>query len=336
MPVMKKIWHQPCTAEPIGLSSGSSLDRNRDFLFLLKEALLSHPTNPWTMVASSNRSVASLADNWSSPADISRGSSDTWPGSWMILKSPTGTKGPFYMLLDLTSLADDRTDWYISKDPFDVSSLSPYRVPGGVSTYASPGARLLFGSRGSAYHITGETILVADDGSFVATTQTRAYVDSSGEEWGDPYDCSLVFFNVLDDADPTDPYPFVMFTDDSDRQLKTNQFDSTWRSYGRSIYPDGSNSTCYFLAPRAVSSDYRLDVQECVTDNPLNSQRPFAWPIEVWTVDSGRRMRKGILSDMWWASRWMYSWGQPGYDGQTLVAQQSGCIWLPATQPYRY
>lgn len=335
MPVLKKNWVQPYTFQLFGRDS-NSYTRNRECLFFLKTALISHPTNPWTVVASSNRSVASTGDNWSSSSDIVHGSNDTWPGSWIILKSPTGTQGPFYMIFNWTTSADYDTDWYVTTEQPDVSSLSPYRVPDLPSAKAGYDNIRLFGDTGSGYYLSGITIVTADDGSFVATCSQEVLWPGDGKEWGEPRLYGSCFFNVLDEVQDNDPYGFVMWTaDGGGTSIWQNPEESTWNTM-KSVYPDGTPVTCYPMRPAFVAGNIRRAVQEAVCDNPMDTWRPLAWPIEIWTADSGKRMRKGVLSDMYWAPRYMYSWGQPGYDGQNLVAQQHGCMWLPATEPYRY
>ena len=74
-------------------------------IYQFKRGLTSAPIGAWTVLASSGKAgggslVASTDDNWTSSADLVRGTSDSSARAWILLKSPNSPLGPYYFLLD--------------------------------------------------------------------------------------------------------------------------------------------------------------------------------------------------------------------------------------------
>lgn len=66
-------------------------------LYAIKVVLTSFPTNPWTVVASSNTTVANTSDNWTSASSVVFGSGAS-NRSWIVLKQ-TGISSNFQLAL---------------------------------------------------------------------------------------------------------------------------------------------------------------------------------------------------------------------------------------------
>jgi len=92
-------------------------------------------TAPWTVIASSNGTVADASDNWTTSADLVWAATGT-AHSWIVLRQ-TGINGQnFELLLDCNSASNNRlTVSWTPATGFDVSSPSTLTAP--TATYQS-------------------------------------------------------------------------------------------------------------------------------------------------------------------------------------------------------
>jgi len=332
MAILQKDWHQPYTYQLL-TRAGTSYERTRNMLFFIKQGLLSHPTSPWTVVASGNESVASLADNWSAYTDVLRGYNDTDPGSWIVLKSPAGYYPELWLLLDYTTPSVDyRSRVYLTTVEPDISSLSPYRVPEIVGPSCGRDEVQLQYSTGSGHYKDFISMVVAADGSFVVTGPSDPYRYSTRNMWW-PAELNLFFFNRMRDTNPLDPYGFALGMSNADTNCLVNFSGTTWSGANiHTIHPDGEEALCAAVWPGTGSASELLMMR----DDYWKNWRPQAWPIEILSVTTDKESKKGTLEDMWWGSRWAPCWGQPGFEGEDMVAMQKGILWLPCNEPYRW
>lgn len=335
MAILAKDWHQPYTSAYMGVDSYT--ERATYFMYLLKEGLLSHPTSPWTVVASSNGSVASLADNWSSVADVVRGTNDTWVGSWIVMKTPPGSGTQLYLRIDYTSTTEYSENVWMSPDAPDLSALSPYRVPqfSAASPVFGRDQTHLHGDLTGSLHRAQFCMAVASDGSFVATSHAFVSPDSFGA-W--PIIRSLFVFNRLKYAHPLDPYGFVLITSDTQYPLRGIDGVPWTGSDGMfSLHPDGTPILCAACWSGGQSAAVR-PIYKLVADDFLRDYRPLAEPIPIVSVTSGKTYRKGELEDLWLGAYDLppLRWGQPGFDGTDMTVAQKGILWVPCTDLPRY
>lgn len=333
MTILNKIWHQPYTETLISRVSGDAEVVRAGYHLFLKNGLLSHPTHPWTVVASSNRTVADTNDNWSTTSDITYGKNDTWPGSWMLLKSPTGVRGPFYMLLDRTNISSIVTRVVISKSTVDLENLSPVRQPTFLGPYCVFSGSL-WDTGWSGHYISSISLVVADDGSFVMGAPRRAG-QSLSRSYSESNDDTYFFFNVLEDVNPLDPYGFVLWSAGTASNCQNSVTDAQWAT-AVSIHPDGTQVTCAILHPIITRASYFDQLPYISYEDALRAYKPFAWPMHITAITSGKEFVKGVISDIYWGGTFRPQNAQPGYDGLNMVAMRKNLLWVPCLTPYRW
>lgn len=298
----------------------------RTHMWQLKEALINAAVGAWTVVASGNRSTAGLYDTWTTWANVDGRNSDddtyVSPGSWMLLKSPTGTRGPFWLLFEISSTSfssSTPTRFWITKTEPDLSNVVDYRLPPLTGPYAHTWATLDVG--GVDNHVD---ILVADDGSFCMIN--RRFPTEQG---GLGYPRTFLFFNILDDVPSQDPYGFLFFAT-GNQSSNLEQGDVTW-TYGVGIDPDGVASNRSFARTVPRNSNGTLSA----TRTPANAiAEDPAWglyyseKIPIFCTTAGRRGIRGTLSDIWWAP-FNVTTGVCGFiDTSTKVCCMQS-LWLP-------
>lgn len=328
MAILQKTWTQHYNSKPLPPLPDSRYSLATTAvpltLLLFKNAL---KTAGWTVLASSNRTVADLNDNWVTYGDITRGGNDTWPGSWILLQAPTTPTT--WLLLDFTSSSHSEIQlrWCLSQP--DISALSPYRVPEATgSEFDHPW--FVSGPSSGAYEYYF-TMLTATDGSFLLV---GTFVSTN--------DDNLLMFNVLRGADPKDPYPFVIWMKDdwTDRDVFVDSYDvintRVW-----SFAPNGTVVNCSLLYPVTLyGPTYENNIVTRSVDDPNRGWKPFSWPIRVVNKTSGYLGHKGYLEDFWWGAeeggQADLRWQQPGFDGQSLVVMRRGCWWIPCIEPFKW
>lgn len=328
MTVFSKTWCQPENARC--LTRDGNIDRSVYSLLRWKDSLVNAPVGAWTVIASSNRSAASTSDLWLSGSDVARGSTLAWPGSWIWLKSPTGSRGPFYLLMDWTSTADYRCNFYISKQAPDLSNLTPFRVPSPKSPYVNQ-ADAIFADYYSGNYLDWTTTLVADDGSFFFFSCLEVFISGgfpyADVEW-------MVAFNIMDDVDFRDPFGacFVVYFSKLNTWLSTGQ--ST--KYFYSLDPDGTQINLSLTSRNGpLGTDNHNFSSRVMSDDKLRGKL-YSEPVWMFCPDSGRKGFRGRLSDIWWTTRPpMYEFGTGAYEGRDLKLQKVGCFWVPAAEPVR-
>ncbi len=327
MSILQKTWSQPYNsyalpALPLGrIDLGTDLESS--MLVLLKDAL---KTVGWKVLASSNRSVANTSDNWSSPTNVDRGLNDTWPGSWIVLKSPWIPT--VYMLIDYTSVASYRLRIRWSPSMPDISSPHIYRVP--EATGPEINEEVYVNGPGSGAYEWYMTVLTATDGSFILITSSIDVTDNN-----------VLMLNFIRDADPRDPHPYVIWqkTASVPDQLKEPHTSSNDHVF--SFASDGEPVECSFQYPAVLHGTTTTEIASYASDDLQRGYRPFSWPVRVVVRTAGYEGFKGFLEDVWWGAvesqtlesmRWM----QPGYDGANMVVMRRGCFWFPCLEPFRW
>lgn len=96
LPSLSKTWQHAVNQS--AAAQGSAGLTNRNVLRLIKNALKGFGSNPWTVVSSSNGTVANSSDNWASAADMI-GANPGVAHSWIVLRQ-TGIATNFEICLD--------------------------------------------------------------------------------------------------------------------------------------------------------------------------------------------------------------------------------------------
>jgi hypothetical protein len=330
MAILQKSWHQPFTNQFI-TRSGDSYDRTRSYLWHIKEALISHPTCPWTIVASSNQTISSLGDNWTSVSDVVKGTNDTWNGSWILFRTPTISFPRLWLYIDWTDTLNSQANIRVTTTQPDVSSLSPAK--GLVLDGPTCGENGWIQSATiSGTYSDDMSAIVASDGSFLITQGEG--VNFAGDPMTISSDKYWLMFNRLQDVQSQDPYGFVLGSSGNISDSLVNEGAFPWRDF-RTIHPNGSQVTCSIVRPQIPSSSQQYAF-EALIDDPLRNFNPVAYPMRVVSTTSGKESYKGFLEDFWWGARLVRKFGQPGFDGASLAVMQKGLLWVPAVEPYRW
>jgi len=336
MAILSKTWteiYNQYAIPVLSLLRTSSSYNSPSFLYFFKEGLKADPS-PWTVLASSNTSVADTNDNWNGPSDIilvgTFGVTDTWPGSWMVLKS--STVPAIYLLLDYSTTSTYRVNARWSEYPYDLSDSGIYRLP--TATGPEISAEWAITEPGSGSYEYYITMLKADDGSFI-------YIGTPNASVGD---INYLMLNFLREAAPQDPYPWIVWQKSS--YTASNAFLDPNNYSSDDVYalaPDGTMLNCSFEYPvlcYGASSEGSLPIMSA--DDLTRGTRPFSWPIRVVSRTTGYRGFKGYLEDLWWGAvegpaKENMRWQQPGFEGQNMVVMRRGCWWIPCPgEPFKW
>ncbi len=330
MPILRKTWHQPYTAELLARTSDTAACM-RVYLYLIKMALLSHPTNPWTVLASYGGGVVGTDDNWTSSDVLGRGPNDTTVGSWILLQAP-GTS-TVYLYLEWTGNLDYQVNVWVTTEKPDLSNLSTVKglVLGGPKCGQDSWTLLV--STGTA--VNSMSAVVADDGSFTIMHTLGLNQIGAGDRWSSVKEYDVLWFNRSEDVNPLDPYGFTLFcTNDTSNALV--EVDTTaWRDV-RSIHPDGTQIVCTIGITATIYDSYFVDLQSTVCDDFMRNWRPLVMPMRIYATTPGKESYKGVVSDMWWGTKETPRFGQPGFEGEEMVVMQKGILWVPCSEPYRW
>ena len=323
---MQKIWCQP-------LLSLSEYRLRGDFayrtgLWLLKESLVNASVGAWTVVASSDTFVAGLYDTWNVWSDVrfqyAMESTYINPGSWMILRSPAGTKGPYWLVMQhsMNSFTNAPSFFYFTKSQPDLSQMVPHRLPPmtGSSIFTSA---ILGTSYGGAPMETAQTdCIVADDGSF--TYLVRQLLQNGTDNFTNMY----FIFNVMDETPIYDTFgAFVFATRTTGTSIK--QGDSFFRTEGRGMDPDGTTTTLAMVRKYPVDGTYvyaNLGIAGGMLEDPLWNKYTSE-PIHVYCSDSGRQGYRGRLVDLYWNPKQLGPGVVAFKDFEMLCSDQ--CFWFP-------
>lgn len=333
MTVIAKDWIQPFTSKLL-TTSISETDQSRAYLFWLKEGLTSHPTSPWRVVASSNQTTVALGDTWLSESDVNRGTNDTWPGSWIVLKGPEGYPPDIWMILDWThpTAANLQNVKFTVSAPY-LDTITTYRVPETIGSYFGFDSLELYNAGGSVQSINMITMLVASDGSFIVTNPSTKYTNLV-DNWTLSGERSLFFFNRLRDVQALDPYGCVCGASGDNSTVLDTPSATTWSGTRiKSLHPSGVEIGCAATWPRSASN---IDVPEASADDYVRNWKPFATSMRVISVTSAYEYNKGTLEDMWWGGLYPPKFGQPGFEGQDFNVMQKGALWMPCFEPFRW
>ena len=109
LPTLAKTWQY--NVNNLSPSQGSALASNKRVIRLIKDAMIGFASSPWTVVSSSNASVANSSDNWASDTDITM---DSGAHSWIVLKQ-TGIASNFQICFDLNSASSYYMTYVVSQ-----------------------------------------------------------------------------------------------------------------------------------------------------------------------------------------------------------------------------
>lgn len=311
-------------------------------MYWFKEALVNASVGAWTVVASSNTSVVGLYDTWTSWEDVicQNSMNDTYinPGSWMILKSPTGTKGPYWFIMALSDDNYDRatpTRFWITKSEPDLSNMVTYRLPPFTGPAASGACVVQPGSSGGNSQAYIIDVVVANDGSFFMFVRYGVSdVDGSSSV------SSLLIFNIMEETPRQDTFGAFFFAkDDITSTLDLNS--SVWND-GIGLDPDGTQITLSMVRNYPTSQDGTTKPNQSILHNEVEDpyyNKYASEQIRTYCTTSGKKSYRGRLSDVWWCPRSLVL-GTPAFlDRDTRVCSVGGsgsAFWIPCPgDPFR-
>lgn len=327
MALLQKTWSEIYNSRPLPvlplLRTYMGAYASPSFLLYFKEGLKNAPS-PWTVLASSNMSVVSTDDNWTQPSDVTRHGSvnDTWPASWILLKS--STTPPIYLIIDYTTVSSYWVTLRWSESQPDISNLDLYRTPEATGPEIKKDWYIAEPYSGSyEYYIS---MLGAMDGSFIVI----GTMTGSDE-------ANVLMFNRIRDASPKDPYPWVVWI--KGNSTPRDVFFLPNQAANNDVFSfavDGEPVDCSFVFPAKMSGASTVTpLSNYSADDSLRNWRPFSWPVRIIIRTTGYRGFKGYLEDFWWAaaegsgSRDNLRWMQPGYEGTDMVVMRRGSWWIP-------
>lgn len=178
----------------------AAYQRIEAILYALKDRLTSDGYGAWVVLASSGKNgggslVADASDNWTSPEDLVWGSTSGSDRSWVLLQSPNGRAGTFYLLIDY--YGSDRYKAYLTftRSQPDISAPAiNARPPATGDEWSHSDQQVGYGQESSA-NVTQFVLSRAIDGSFFGGVCTPKF-DQSAEQCNHFFG-TLFIFNVI-------------------------------------------------------------------------------------------------------------------------------------------
>lgn len=330
---MEKTWCQPLISATEYRLRGDYAYRTA--LWQLKEALVNAPTGAWTLEASGNTLVAGLYDTWTSWADVrfQYYMEGTYinPGSWVVLRSPVGTKGPYWLVLQhsIQTYGSYPSRIWITKSAPDLSQPVPHRLPPMTGPAILASAIMGSGGSGAPNDIGQTDCVVADDGSFVWFT--RQVLLNGADNFAHTY----IIFNIMDETPAYDTFGAFVFA--TEYTLSTTYQNTTiFTTEGRGMDPDGTVTTLAMVRkyPRDGASAYtELGICSGMVEDPLWNKYASE-PIHVFCTNSGRQGYRGRLVDIYWMPKQMTQGVVAFRDFNLHTCSQA--FWVPTpTMPWR-
>jgi len=283
LPTLSKTWQ-------FNVNSASKVSYGQ-ILFSIKDALVSFGSNPWTVVRSSNGSVANDTDNWASAGNV------VWSysgHSWIVLKQ-TGIATNFQILLE-TSYS---SGGHAANMKFWASPSAGFSG-GGWSTSVRPTAT-------DEVDLTGTRQLAVSNYEVPGRVHVMMSTDGQCTRWVVCVNSKVPHLVAIDLPQApisawTDPWVGVITVQGYNTGATTD-----WPTYSKlndsSIYTFGliGGDTVNFYLTSAMYGGGMVGQNITVPDDQTG-EWPMA-PIGLACQTTGHRgVRKGTLFDMWWAS----------------------------------
>jgi len=323
----KKTW---VTVDAGTYVSGSANDTTvaPAMMYQFKRGLTSAPIGAWTVLASSGKAgggslVASTDDNWTSSADLVRGTSDSSARAWILLKSPNSPLGPYYFLLDYWhATSDSYCQMYFTKSQPNISSPSTTARPTVTGFEWSYANEPFHGISNTDLGGTRSYLFTAHDGSF-------AFFGTSGYAYTlavSPYVRSGLVFNVLSkqslaawDTVGAASMHFGPLAVDS------SIITTAWR--WKTLHQDGSAVSLAQIQWAVNLSRNIMRYMHTPAFGPITD-----WPtLPIWLVcvDTSKKCIRGYLEDISFTSECTFD-GQIFFRNEVPAAVKMG-IWLVPT-----
>jgi len=323
MMTLTKTWNQPVQGV-LMTESGDIGTQLQNYLWQLKEGLVNSSVGAWEVLASSASGeswVASRDDNWVSPSTIEYGQPDSSAQrAWMVLKSPTSPRGPYYMILDYWSTGpatDYQMQVYFTKSLPDLSTLSTTARPAPTGDEWSHLDVTPWSVEADVFSHNC-SLAVASDGSFVLF----------GNRAGHPYFTSAWVFNIMtqDTVKPADGVGAVSMIWGASTVKMTQA--NLPRFQG--LHPlDGSQvdiAACTLLAGSTKVMD--------AMPEDTTTQRHLGLPVWMFATTAAKLSMRGRLEDLYWAPDELQD-GYPSYVNSAFEGVKVGPLWVPAEESPR-
>lgn len=298
-----------------GAEFGSTLyTQTRRLLFELKQGLVSSTVGPWTVVASSNGAVANTNDNWTSSDSVSWVTAVGSPHSWIVLKSPNVSPGPYYFIIDYVNPTNNYgTTIHFTKTQPNISSPSINNRPPALGTESTQSATLYNSNAG--VFCTRINLICAHDGSWIMFATAGAYDGPM----------TIMIFNV--------------FNQSTVRSSDTFKAGYVWLANRTAIIPETDGSVDFKRPDAALPSSYR-ELQSCymayagntsVLDFLREDKADGKWPllpIYLFNADAGVRGFMGTPEDIYWAPKHLTDGSSISYRG-TVEYMKMGPFAIP-------
>lgn len=292
----------------------STVYRLQALLWELKDALV-NPTlgGVWTVLASSDGTTANTNDNWIDPTDAVHGTSSTGARGWILLKSPTGGFGPYYMLIDNWHTSNNyRCQIYFTRSQPNISSPSTTARPPATGSEWSH-ADAYPADYSNANYYAACHCAVADDGSFFFAAQLDT------EVWG-----QYVAFNIWDPdtvhAAETIGASSLVWGGDNNKKMTDGA--TIWQS----LHPP--DNTQVALAQISYMIDGVQTARKIHQDAVDNNWK--AMPAYLFSTVATKYSIRGALGDLYLAHDYERD-GVPAYDMLGMKACKFGPYWVPHT-----
>ncbi len=278
-------------------TTGAALGDNRQILLAIKNSMITASgwtdsagasatvSNPWTVVASSNSTVADLSDNWNSATDLVW--SATGARSWIVLRQ-TGINGgntEYCIHLNASAASTHLITTVVSPyNGFDVSSPSTTARPTAsdeLAYFTTDGGWLTSSSVAfnSALHV-----MMTSGGE---CTRFFAYIGNVVK--------SVVAFDKPKQVTTGWSNPIVLYTAYQGGVVYTVHNDTSVRSRCciSGVHVETYLSSLYYLA--------NMFGQNLTIANEITSEWPMI-PVRLFTATPAPRGFAGALPDIWWGS----------------------------------
>lgn len=268
LPTLERTWQ---ITPNVRITAAAEVTFSQNCLYEFKEAFIGFATLPWTVVGSSDGSVAALdaVDRWTTPGDITF---STGAGqSWMVLENASGNQLCIYV--DTSSISTEDIPFY----------FSPSANFSGGTTSARPTATDEF-----EIHTTISQWLGGRNppGTNDFIWQFWHSTDGQATRWvmfetGTPLVCG--FIEPIDQprTGHSDPYVATVITSTTPgNQASTLSFDGEeWRSYDSGF---GGLFQMYMVAPARMISG-----SVAIRDNTVGASAVEDFDNEYWFVTTG-------------------------------------------------
>jgi len=321
---MAKLWVS--AIKDAMLVSTDSTYKKRWFLYQIKQGLVSAGSGcAWSTVASSDSTSVDASDLWVSVDNVIHGGYTASPMSWITLRSPTGSRGCYYMTLVCGENTNGNNgSIYITKEIPDIGHSRTWKRPpanGPEAGYTGSVMTITY----SAVAFNAMNVTCADDGSFIA--YMTVLHPGSRKSW-----LTCLFFYVLEDVKQIDPYGFVVGLWNTDPTVESPDISDM-----SGISPSGVPISCAVAGTYNGGvnggSVYRVPVLNL--DDTIR-KKPSGSPCWAFSTTPGYVGVVGRFVD-WPLAPNGYSDDMLGYRSDLSAVQKVGPFWVPliGTHPRR-